>query len=58
MPAYLFIYPNCGVTDQVVAELQDEPKAPVCGLCELVMERKFGWGATRFLGSGWAKNDS
>lgn len=58
MPAYLFICPNCGVTQQVVAELQDEPKPPVCGLCELVMERKFGWGATRFLGSGWAKNDS
>lgn len=58
MPAYLFICSNCGVTQQVVAELQDEPKAPVCGLCELVMDRKYGWGATRFLGSGWAKNDS
>jgi len=58
MPAYLFICSNCGVTQQVVAELQDDPKAPVCGLCELVMDRKYGWGATRFLGSGWAKNDS
>jgi predicted nucleic acid-binding Zn ribbon protein len=57
MPVYLFICPNCGVTQQIVAELNEELKAPTCGLCELEMERKFGWGATRFLGSGWAKND-
>jgi len=58
MPTYVFMCPNCGVTKQVVEQLNEEVETPYCGLCELDMERRFGLGAIRFIGSGWAKNDS
>ena len=56
MPTYLYVCSNCGVTQQVVADLNTEPEAPTCGVCELVMERKFGIQHIRFNGGGWGKD--
>jgi putative FmdB family regulatory protein len=56
MPVYLFICSNCGVTEKVVAEINEQLKPPHCGLCELDMERKFGVGAIKFNGGGWGKD--
>jgi predicted nucleic acid-binding Zn ribbon protein len=56
MPSYLFMCSNCGITQQVISDLNSEPEAPFCGLCELVMERKFGIQNIRFNGTGWGKD--
>jgi predicted nucleic acid-binding Zn ribbon protein len=56
MPSYLFMCSNCRVTQQVVAELDKEPEPPYCGLCELIMVRKFGIQNIRFNGGGWGKD--
>ena len=56
MPVYLFVCSNCGVTQQVVADIKTEPEAPYCGICELVMVRKFGIQHIRFNGGGWGKD--
>ena len=58
MPVYLFVCSNCGVTEKIVAEINEQLKTPYCGLCELDMERKFGVGAIKFNGSGWGKDNS
>jgi predicted nucleic acid-binding Zn ribbon protein len=56
MPVYLFMCSNCGVTQQVVTDIKTEPEAPTCGICELVMVRKFGIQHIRFNGGGWGKD--
>jgi predicted nucleic acid-binding Zn ribbon protein len=56
MPTYLYICSNCGVTKQIVAELNEEIKVPYCGLCELDMVRRFGIQTIRFNGGGWGKD--
>lgn len=56
MPTYLYICSNCGVTEQIVAEITEEVQTPYCGLCELDMERKFGIQTIRFVGGGWGKD--
>jgi predicted nucleic acid-binding Zn ribbon protein len=56
MPVYLFMCSNCGVTEKVVAEINEPLKTPYCGLCELDMIRKFGVGAIKFNGGGWGKD--
>ena len=56
MPTYVFICSNCGVTQQVIADIEEEVKTPYCGLCELDMERRFGLGAVKFMGLGWGKD--
>ena len=56
MPTYVFMCSNCGVTQQVIADIEEEVKTPYCGLCELDMERRFGLGAVKFMGLGWGKD--
>jgi len=56
MPVYLFMCSNCGITQQVVTDIKTKPEAPTCGVCELVMVRKFGIQHIRFNGGGWGKD--
>ena len=56
MPVYIFMCSNCGVTEKVVAEINQPMQPPHCGLCELDMIRKFGVGAIKFNGAGWGKD--
>jgi len=56
MPVYLFMCSNCGITQQVVTDIKTEPEAPTCGVCEMVMVRKFGIQHIRFNGGGWGKD--
>jgi len=53
MPAFTFICENCGVTQTVTTELNEDVKAPYCGLCDLDMRRLFKVGAVTFKGGGW-----
>jgi putative FmdB family regulatory protein len=56
MPVYVFMCSNCGVTQKVVAQINEQLKPPYCGLCELDMVRQFGVGAIKFNGAGWGKD--
>ena len=56
MPMYVFICNNCGITEKVVAEINEQLQTPYCGLCELDMVRLFGVGAIKFNGGGWGKD--
>jgi putative FmdB family regulatory protein len=57
MPTYSYYCPRCNNKSDVIAEITAEPETPTCENCKELMVRNFDWGATRFLGSGWAKND-
>lgn len=56
MPTYLYVCSNCGATENVVAEITEEVKAPYCGVCELDLVRQFGVQTIRFIGGGWGKD--
>jgi putative FmdB family regulatory protein len=56
MATYQFICSNCGVTKEVVADINEQVPTPYCGVCELDMERKFGLQTIRFIGGGWGKD--
>jgi len=58
MPNYLFYCDYCNREKQVAAEISEEIEAPYCHDCEQDMTRQFGVGAVKFVGVGWAKNDS
>ena len=58
MPTYSYYCPRCNAQADIIATLTEEVEVPKCENCKEVMVRNFDWGATRFIGSGWAKNDS
>jgi len=58
MPTYVYACPRCNAKTDVVADITTEPQAPKCSKCDELMMRKYDWQTTRFIGSGWAKNDS
>lgn len=58
MPTYVYYCQSCNKIVQVTALITDQVEAPYCNKCKQDMARQFGVGAIRFVGSGWAKNDS
>jgi putative FmdB family regulatory protein len=58
MPTYQFTCPRCDAKADVIATLTEDLIAPKCEKCKELMLRKYDWQTTRFIGSGWAKNDS
>jgi len=56
MPTYLYICSNCGVTQQIIAEITEEVQTPFCGICAVDMESKNGIQTIRFVGGGWGKD--
>jgi len=58
MPTHLFYCDNCETEKQITIQITEELEPPYCHNCEQDMTRQFGVGAIRFIGSGWATNDS
>ena len=58
MPAYKYQCVTCNEIEVITFQLNEIHKAPLCPKCDKEMVRQFGVGAIRFVGTGWAKNDS
>jgi putative FmdB family regulatory protein len=58
MPNYVFYCDNCDAEKSITVQISEEIEAPYCNNCEQDMTRQFGIQTIRFIGSGWAKNDS
>ena len=58
MPAYKYQCVTCNEIEVITFQLNEIHKAPLCPKCDKEMVRQFGVGAVKFIGGGWAKNDS
>jgi putative FmdB family regulatory protein len=58
MPAYKYQCVDCNEIEVMKFALNEVHVAPLCPKCDKPMIRQFGVGAVKFVGLGWAKNDS